>query len=50
VNLPGVGLDRYANWSRRIRKPLEDLPSDPVVQQALGALGSDRRRGGVTSS
>ena len=37
VNLPGVGLDGFASWSRRMRLPLERLRTDPAVRLALGA-------------
>lgn len=36
VNLPGVGLDRYPSWSRRLRLPLERLSRDRAVARALG--------------
>ena len=42
VNIPGVGLDRYPNWSRRQHLPLEALGSDPGVARALA--GTQRRR------
>lgn len=36
VNVPGVGPDRFASWTRRLRTPLEALRTDPAVQRALG--------------
>lgn len=36
VNLPGVGGDVYASWTRRLRLPVERLRADPGVRRALG--------------
>jgi 4-alpha-glucanotransferase len=43
VNLPGIGLDRYPSWSRRLPAALEDLRRDPRVHAALGGLAQRRR-------
>jgi 4-alpha-glucanotransferase len=52
VNLPGVGLDGYPSWSRRMTRPIEALARAPDVRAALGdapALRGRRRerRGGA---
>jgi 4-alpha-glucanotransferase len=36
VNLPGVGLDVFPSWSRKMTRPLDELVGDPEVAQALG--------------
>jgi 4-alpha-glucanotransferase len=36
VNLPGVGSDRFASWTRRNTRALETLADDPAVRRALG--------------
>jgi 4-alpha-glucanotransferase len=43
VNLPGIGLDRYPSWSRRLTANLEDLRQNSSVHAALGALAHKRR-------
>ncbi len=45
LNLPGVMLDRYPSWSRRMRLPIEDLKHDPGVARSLeGARGRALRK------
>lgn len=41
VNVPGVSIERHPSWTRRMRLPAEELPSDPRVQTAL--RGATRR-------
>lgn len=38
VNLPGIELDRYPGWSRRLNKTIEELRNDGSVREALGGL------------
>ncbi len=54
VNLPGAGLSIFPSWSRRLRVPVERLPTAPEVRAALGPVlrtsrargsGAGRRRG-----
>ncbi len=42
VNLPGIGMDRHQNWSRRLDHSLEQLQDDPEVRRALSGV-ADRR-------
>lgn len=42
LNLPGVGLDRYPSWSRRLRLPLGELARRAEVREVLRGL--ERRR------
>lgn len=35
VNVPGVGADRFASWTRRLSLPLEALTSDARVAEAM---------------
>jgi 4-alpha-glucanotransferase len=45
VNLPGVGMDRYRSWSRRLAVPVEQLARSPVVEAVVASV----TRGGRTS-
>jgi len=38
VNVPGLGNDRYPNWSRRMGKDLDAIASDPGVTRGLEGL------------
>ncbi len=38
VNLPGIGLDRYPGWSRRLTRSIEGLRQDASVEEALSGL------------
>jgi 4-alpha-glucanotransferase len=40
VNLPGIGLERYPSWQRRMARPLERLGTALDVREAIG----DQRR------
>jgi 4-alpha-glucanotransferase len=42
VNLPGVPVERWPSWSRRMRLALEELPSDPDAARALAGASSRR--------
>ncbi len=46
VNLPGIGMDRHRNWSRRLDHGLEELPDDPGVKRALAGVVDRRARPG----
>ena len=35
VNVPGVGLEKFPSWTRRLKMRLEDLRTDPGVAAAL---------------
>jgi 4-alpha-glucanotransferase len=38
VNLPGVPLERYPSWTRRMHAAIEDLRDDPGARAALGGI------------
>jgi (1->4)-alpha-D-glucan 1-alpha-D-glucosylmutase len=41
VNLPGT-VDEHPNWRRKLERPLEDWPKDPVVRILTSALAEER--------
>ena len=45
VNVPGVGHDKFASWTRRLALPLEKLPTDHSVAAALRCTRSSRTGG-----
>ncbi len=42
VNLPGVPVERWPSWSRRMRLALEEMASDPGVVRALEGASARR--------
>jgi 4-alpha-glucanotransferase len=44
VNVPGVGSDRYASWTRKMRDPLEVIVANPDTEAALRCGGRKRTR------
>jgi 4-alpha-glucanotransferase len=38
VNLPGVPIERHRSWSRRMRRPLDELLACPEVERRLAPL------------
>jgi 4-alpha-glucanotransferase len=46
VNLPGVASSQHRSWTRRMRVPLDQLPSHPVACASLQAVPPQRRMGG----
>lgn len=38
VNLPGLGAEQHASWSRRMTVPIEDLDCHPMAQAALAGV------------
>lgn len=48
VNQPGVSIDRYRSWSRRMHLPLESLSADPGIARALNGLPSGPRSANKT--
>jgi 4-alpha-glucanotransferase len=45
ANLPGVAASHHRSWTRRMRVPLEQLPSNPAVRSSLQAVPPERRIG-----
>jgi len=45
VNLPGVTSSRHRSWTRRMRVPLDQLPSHPLASASLQAVPAERRIG-----
>jgi 4-alpha-glucanotransferase len=43
VNLPGTPASLRANWQRPMSLTLEEMTSDPLVEAAIGVLGSARQ-------
>ena len=43
VNVPGVGGDKFASWTRRLTPLLEDIIMDPAVRRAMGCSSRGAR-------
>jgi 4-alpha-glucanotransferase len=43
VNVPGIPVERYRSWSRRMQRTLETLFDDPTAQRILDAVAARRR-------
>ena len=44
VNIPGVPLERFPSWSRRMQRPLEEIEADPEIAAELAAAARARPR------
>ncbi|HKE10655.1 MAG TPA: hypothetical protein VKE73_03705, partial [Myxococcota bacterium] len=44
VNLPGVPVERYPSWSRRMRLRMDEIAASPNTTQALAGLAPRRVR------
>jgi 4-alpha-glucanotransferase len=44
VNIPGVPLERFPSWSRRMQRPLEQIEADPEIAVELAAAARARPR------
>ncbi len=42
VNIPGVGMDRYPVWSRKMRRTLKELQHDLIIQGILASAQESR--------
>jgi 4-alpha-glucanotransferase len=42
VNLPGIPVRRYRSWSRRMKRPIEELLADPAVRRVLAEIRAAR--------
>jgi 4-alpha-glucanotransferase len=42
VNLPGIPVRRYRNWSRRMRRMIEELLADPGLKRVLAEMRAAR--------
>jgi 4-alpha-glucanotransferase len=45
VNLPGVPVEHYPSWSRRMRQRIDEIAASPETAQALAGLSPRRARG-----
>ncbi len=52
VNLPGLPQERYQSWTRRMRRPLDDILADPRVRtfmhELIRELRTNRKRCSTT--
>lgn len=46
VNLPGIPGSRYPNWSRKMRRSIEDILADPSMRRVLAEMRAARSVGG----
>ena len=47
VNVPGVGVDAFPSWQRRLRPTLEEIAASPESRMALGCDARARPSGGT---
>jgi 4-alpha-glucanotransferase len=44
VNIPGVPLETFPSWSRRMQRPLEEIAADPEIAVEIAAAARARPR------